>query len=409
MKTIILFLSLLLGIISISCEDASPVEEKKDPNLTKNTQEVIKADNAFGIDLFKEVISKTNPDSNIMISPTSAAMALAMTYNGAAGTTKTAMETALRKEGLTAEEINEVYKSLAEDLTTVDPEVILNIANSIWYRMEYPVLEDFINININYYQAEVNQVDFNDPATVGLINNWVDEKTNHLIPTILNSISPDAVMYLINAIYFKGIWTSEFDPDLTYQGTFHKSETESYTVDMMKQKGVFWYGTNNTFTSVLLPYGNGNYSMTILLPKDDKGCEDIINDLTPENWSAWINAMDTIELTIHLPKFKFAFEDTLNTPLSNMGMGIAFTGAADFSGINPARDIFISKVRQKTFIDVNEEGTEAAAVTIVEMELTAIIDEIRVYVNKPFLFAITEKETQAILFIGKVVIPRYEE
>lgn len=405
---VILTLATILYMVACETRPVDP-EENRIP-VDKSTEELIKSDNEFGIDLYKKLLAYQEDNSNVILSPTSAALALAMTYNGADSTTKTAMEESLKKEGFTAEEINTIYKNLMNGLISVDKKVTLNIANSIWYRDNFYVEQEFINTNQNFYSAEVKALDFGSPSAIDIINNWVEEKTNDKIKDIIKQISPNTVMFLINAIYFNGIWTYEFDEERTENSDFFLSDGSTVKVPTMYLEENLMYSENEIFSSVELFYGAGNYSMIILLPNNDKSTGDIVNELTKETWDDWNNSYNEEEVLVALPKFKFEFEDSLNNPLIDMGMGIAFNpDEADFSKINPDQDIFISMVKQKAYIDVNEKGTEAAAATVVEMELTAIPDKKYFIVSRPFMFVIKEKDTNAIIFIGRVMRPEYEE
>jgi len=406
-----IFIILLIGY---SCEKTK-VEEPgpTEINLTQKGKILVEANNLFGIKLFKEVLKAEEPGENVMISPLSVSLALAMTYNGADGDTKVAMEKILELYGLTVDEINENYKTLIDALASVDPKVLMSIANSIWYKQEFDVEQDFINVNQDYFYAEVSPLDFNDPESVTTINNWVANKTNDKITEILDEIPVDAVMYLINAIYFKGIWKYEFEESNTEEKPFYLSDGTTKDVPMMVQEGSFNYFSNDILQAVEMPYGAGNYSMIILLPQYNKTPDDIIDQLNNDNWNSWLSEFYEAEkIQIHLPKFKFEYKNKLNDELINMDMGIAFDPYnADFSKINSLEQLFISRVIHKSFIEVNEEGTEAAAVTMVEISLTSSGGEtgIHFYVNQPFIFAIKEKYTNTIIFIGKVMEPEYED
>jgi len=405
MKTIIKIMVSVAAILSVAaCEKSTDnVGGNKIP-VDKSTEELVKYDNEFGIDLFKKIIDYQDPDSNVMISPISAALALAMTYNGADNDTKTAMELSLRKEGFTTEEINKMYKDLIAALVSVDPDVTLNIANSIWYRNTFAVEQDFIG---TFYDAEVQALDFGDPSARDIINEWVEEKTNDKIKDIIKEISPATVMFLINAIYFNGTWTYEFDKDYTSDNDFYLSGGGVIQVPTMHLTADIMYAENNLFSAAELFYGDGNYSMVILLPNNGKTVYDIINEFTVDTWDEWTARFSEAKVSVGLPRFKFEFGDSLNKPLTDMGMGVAFDpDEADFSKINSTQQIFISMVKQQAYIDVNEEGTESAAVTVVEMELTAVPGDLIYFtVNRPFLFVIKEKDTNSIIFIGRVMKP----
>ncbi|MBN1788968.1 MAG: serpin family protein [Bacteroidales bacterium] len=410
MKTI-LFTAILMTATLVSCEKNTTETPRifQEIVISKTTADIIQSDNEFGLAMFREVVSADPESDNIFVSPTSIALALAMTYNGAAGETKTAMETALRKEGFTAEEINSSYKSLIDALVSVDPKVLLEIANSIWYRESFTVLQEFVTTNQLYYNAQVSSLDFNDAGAPGIINNWVSDKTHDKINKIVEEISGQTVMYLINAIYFKGIWQTEFKKENTSDGSFYLNSGSPVTLPVMKQTTALRYTSNEVFSMAELPYGQGNYSMLVMLPQNGISADDIVDILTPENWDTWMGELAERNIDLELPKFTFEYKNELNNELEAMGMGIAFSdGLADFSKINGTGQLFISKVLHKSFVEVNEEGTEAAAVTSVEIELTSVGPEPQVtefHVDRPFLFAIRETSTGTILFIGRVNNP----
>ena len=401
----------MCAMMLVSCEkNSEPLPDTPaDLGLNQKTAEMIQTDNAFGIDLFKEILAVDDARKNVFISPTSIALALAMTYNGAEGTTKTEMESVLRKAGFTREEINAGYQSLIKALLSADRRVIMEIANSIWIKQGFDVLPEFVNTNQEYYQAEVNTILFNLQGK-DIINQWVNTQTHGKIAEIVDAIPADAIMYLINAIYFKGAWKYEFDPSNTTPMPFFLADDEEVTADMMMQAGTFNYRGEEKFSMIELPYGRGNFSMVVLLPSSGFSVNDIVPLLTDENWTSWMSGFHTANLDLYMPKFKFEYEIQLNSMLSNMGMPGAFTESADFSGINGFGGIRISRVKHKTFVEVNEEGTEAAAVTSVEMVLTSMPTVPAIFkVDKPFIFAIRETTTGAILFIGKVMDPLAEE
>ncbi|MDP4228561.1 MAG: serpin family protein, partial [Bacteroidota bacterium] len=255
-------------------------------------------------------------------------------------------------------------------------------------------------------------LDFSSPSALTTINGWVADKTKGKIKTIIDQISDETVMYLINAVYFKGSWLRKFDAGKTSNQPFALSDNQSISVPAMVTEGSFDYTSNDLFSSVRMFYGQGNYSMCVLLPNNGKTVDDLINNLTDENWNTWMKSYYSHgDVHILLPKFKFSFEDELKKYLTNLGMGIAFdSDLANFSKINNQARLCISRVKHKSYVDVNEEGTEAAAVTSVEIICTSAGPDQTIYftVNRPFLFVIREEKSNTIIFIGKVMKPVIE-
>ena len=411
MKNKILPLVFIIILMSQSCNINNNDAIDREINLTEKASKLVKADNLFGLELFRNIAASDDSD-NIMISPLSVSLALAMTYNGANGETKHAMGNTLKLNGLSTLDINESYQNLVAALRSLDDKVLLEIANAIYIREGFEVEPDFISNNQNYYDAEVETLDFNSLGSVETINNWVTDKTHQKITRMIDAISPEEIMFLLNAIYFKGIWSKEFNTESTSVFPFALEDGTTKNVEMMCKLDQVDYTKNELFSAVRLPYGKGNYNMYIFLPEYGKSVSDIIDGLSVSNWETWIgNFVQTNDIDIKLPKFKFEYEKKLNAILTDMGMGISFGGNADFTGINREGGLAISFVKHKTFVEVNEEGTEAAAVTIVGIEYTSVgnnPEKIPFMVNKPFLFVLTEKDTEAILFIGKVSKPEYE-
>lgn len=405
--TSILGLILIISLISSCKKNDDNNFSPGNIDLSLKQQSIINNTNDFGIRLFKSLNSNVT-NSNLFISPLSISMALGITYNGSAGTTKTAFEQTLGYTGLDQKDINTTYKTLLDYFPTCDNKVTLDIANSIWYRQDFPVLQGFIDTNKKYFYAQVSPLDFTDPGAKDIINKWVSDNTNNKIPSIINEITPDNVMFLINAVYFKGLFKMTFDKTKTADFPFKLSDGTTKQVLMMNQKASHFFFENSTFKSIELQYSNGRYNMEIFVPKDGSTVEDIINQLSIPNWASWLSSyIKQQEVFVSLPKFKFSYEETLNNSLTDLGLGIAFTVSADFTNINPAGQLYISKVKHKTYVDVNEEGTEAAAVTSVGISVTSVGNPVYFNVDRPFLFMISEKASKSILFIGKVMDPVY--
>ncbi|GAB1453924.1 serpin family protein [Draconibacterium sp.] len=415
MKTLFTFLALSILISVVSCQQENAENDgPKIINLDEKSAQLIEADNAFGLEIFQKLRNESD-DENIMISPLSISVALAMAYNGADGETKTEMEKTLKKNGLTVEEINASYKMLIAALQSVDEKVVFELANAIFYKNGFSVKPDFLNINKNNYHAEVASLDFNSPTAVKTINDWVATKTHDKILSIIDKLSVDDRMVLLNAVYFNGIWTKEFNKEGTKLLNFLKKDDASIEVPMMNKDDKIEYTSNSLFQAVKLPYGKSQYNMIVMLPAQNKNSQNVIDELTADNLKKWGKEFKVEEhVVVTMPRFKFAFETELEDVLKAMGMQKAFSDqTADFSKITGKKDLFISSVRHKSFIDVNENGTEAAAVTSITMTTTSAgpgdtVKKIYFTVDKPFVFAITEKDTGAILFIGEVQNPEYE-
>lgn len=413
MKKAFSFLLIFSLLILNACHqnDDEPGEQKT-IELDEKSAELIEADNTFGFELLQKIRANSD-DENIMISPLSISLALAMAYNGADGNTKTEMEHAMKLNGLTPDQINQSYKMLIKALQSLDEDVVFDIANAIFYADGFPVKNSFLDINHNYYNAEVEALDFASPSALETINNWVADKTNDKIDRILDQLSSEARMVLLNAIYFFGTWTVKFDEDGTQMNRFTTIDGTNIEVPMMTKEDQLEYTSNNLFSAVKIPYGTGQYNMMVMLPAQGESSTDLIDALNTSDWKNWTSDFELKDnMVLTMPRFKFEFETKLITVLKQMGMIDAFSdSSADFSKISDVF-LYISDVIHKTYIDVNETGTEAAAVTAIVFETTSAgpgEDKFYFTVDKPFVFAITEKDTDAILFIGEVQRPEYEE
>lgn len=420
MKRIISVLALTLGMmLLIQCSrntaplkaDQQTIDDNQGVSLSATEKELVAAVKPFGFELFQSLNTET-PDKNVILSPFSVSMALGMTLNGAANATYDSMSAVLGFEGMDNQTINETYRALIEKLTTADAKVLFEIVNSIWYRNGFYVLPEFIEANRTYFDALVQAGNF-DQGTLDSINTWVNEKTHGKIENILDYIDPRDVMYLINAIYFKATWMYQFDKEQTTDDMFYLEDGSKTICKMMTIRENWNYYHDDQIQAVEMPYGDGKFSMIIILPNAGFTASQIIAGLDQQRWAEITSHFAPDSGTIKLPKFKLRFEDVMNDDLKKMGMGIAFNGMqADFSRLNPQTQLFISLVLHKTFIQVDEEGTEAAAVTLVGIRETSIGDEPEeffMYVNKPFIFVIRERANDAILFLGKVTKPEWEE
>lgn len=384
------------------------------PSVSDNLSE---DHNKFGINLLKE-IRQNQGDQNVFISPSSIALALSMVYNGAGGETKLAMEKTLQLQGMSVEKLNQSSANLIQLLTNPDEKVQLAIANCLWGRKGLIFGSEFLADNQKYYSAHLESLDFDLQSSVDTINKWGSDNTRGKITGIVSyPIGPLTVMYLINAVYFKGSWTYEFDKTLTEDKEFNPilggcsggvctegiRENKPNLVPMMKQTGKdFKYQENDLFQAVALPYGtNKRLQMLVFLPEEN--LPSLVEKLTYDNWKKWADGFKEKKGTLLLPKFKMEYENQLKPILSKLGMEIAFTDRADFNKIFPSA--LISEVKHKAYLDISEEGTEAAAVTSVKVGITSIGNGPQPFymeVNKPFLLAIQDSQTGEILFIGTI-------
>lgn len=395
--------SLFLAPFS-SCEKSQIDDDPGDPvniELTAIQKSLVESDNSFSFDIFRHIMKDDTESENIMISPLSISYALSMTLNGANGSTRDSMMNALRYYNLDIDDINNSYKDLTQSLMNVDERVVMEIANSVWVENRLNVKEEFINALKNYFDAEGYQFDISDPGIVDVINKWIEDHTHGKIKDMVDELSDDVVMLLVNAIYFNGKWRYKFDEDQTTDMTFYKKGDTEVMVPMMNQTTTLKVGGTEDLIIAELPYGQGNFVMDVILPQNGNSISDIMPLLNSETWNSWIGELNEREVNIFMPRFKYEYKKGLVDILTSMGMGIAFSGAADFSNISD-QQLFISEVLHQTFIETKEEGTEAAAATVVIMELTSVgpTGPLTISLDRPFLYIIRESSTNAILFMG---------
>ena len=421
MKKLFLYAGLLALLVAAGCKsdgDEPIPEPKPTPGTTVDTTrhitpvvpvelkkaEKVARDNAFTFDLLRAV-RKHSTDANVFISPLSVSMALNMTLNGAAGTTADEMRTALRESGYSTADINAYSRELREALLRADPKTTIGIANAIWYCQGATVKAPFIEANRTYYDAEVQALDFFSPSATATINGWCARKTNNKIKEIVKQVDPTTFMYLINAVYFKGAWTTRFEKKNTRSGDFRRADGSTQTVQMMNLMDTFRYASSNVCDYLEMDYGNHAFSMVIMLPKDGKTTRDVIATMDGKKWADAIQSLTLKEIRVLLPRFKAECEYPMHEHiLPDMGMKLPFNSElADLSGIadiGAFGRLFISSVIHKTFVQVDEEGTEAAAVT--SIDIVGSNESSFFIVDRPFLFVIREKSTGVILFIGEI-------
>jgi len=414
-------ISWIAGVLCIAfwaCNTDNTPEPEPDPvvidpakpiEITVRQGYKVDADNCFSFKIFKEV-SALNGE-NTFFSPLSLNLALGMLYNGASGDTRTEMAEAMGMGDFTETEINEYYQKMSRALLEIDPLTKISIANSIWYRDGFPVKKSFFDINQTYFDAMVKALNFSSPDAAEIINKWCAEKTNDRIKEIIqNPIDDLSVMFLINALYFKSKWQSEFDKKQTKQDDFTLTDNRKIKANMMEQTAAFPYYADQYLQCVEMPYGNDAFSMIAILPKDGTNIEQLIDYLDNTKWQQILANLFPRKIWLKLPRFKIECEMPLNDPVKNTGMQRIFVPhVAEFEHITDVTDLFVSYIKQKTFVEVNEEGTEAAAVTVIGIEATSVgpgPGPIQFFANRPFLYLIKEKSTSAILFIGRMDEPK---
>jgi serine protease inhibitor len=408
--TIFMILSLLFSSCWTPTEPYIHIVSMRE--LTASEKEVVSSANSFGLKLLSKLSELEDENDNIFISPLSISMALGMVLHGARGESQQEMKEVLEFHILSIDEINRSYRGLIDLLPYVDPAVGMLIANSVWYRHTFPVLNEFIETNKKYFDAEVQALDFSKPDASRIMNNWVHKKTNgHIDKIVPDDIDPLTVMYLINAMYFKGDWTNRFDRKDTREADFMLSGGTTKKVQMMQQKSDFRMFISPEVNILELPYGDELFSMILVLPPRGVSIHEFTASITGQKWQDWMSMIPgegRENSTVYLPRFTLEYEKSLPDLLKALGMERAFDPyLADLSGlydqIKEPRNAFISDVMHKTFAEVNEEGTEAAAATSVEVGLLSMPPEFRV--DRPFLMAIRENTSDTILFIGKIVDP----
>lgn len=362
----------------------------------------------FAFDLAKQVNAEEGQAKNVFISPLSLHIALGMILNGANGQTAQEIQKTLHLDAQTLAEANTTYNNLMTNLPKADPRVTLTLANSVWYRNTFSVENSFQELLKQTFNAEVSAQDFTNSATVNTINNWASQQTNGKIPKVIDQIQPDNVMFLLNALYFKGDWQTRFDAAKTIDTPFKLVSDATTNVRMMRLNSQLNRAFRTDYTAFELPYGAARtdgpaYVMTVLLPAESTTADALIDNMNSTEWAQLQKEMTPGMFDIGLPKFTLNYEINLNKALTTMGMPTAFTDRADFTKINAKGGLTLSFVKQNTFVAVDEQGTEAAAVTTGGISVTSA--PLPTLCDRPFVFVIHEKSTGTVLFVGKIADP----
>lgn len=403
------FISLIvLGAMIITiltgCSTLSLGKSQVSYDLSQVDSRFGKSNTQFALDIFKQ-INEENLNQSIFISPFSISSALGMTYNGAKGETSKEMAKALGYDEMDSKALNTSYKNLLAYFENMDSKIQLDINNSIWFKKGETVKSDFLSINQENYNAYIKELDFKDIKAADTINEWIKTSTKGKIDKIIEPPIPDdAIMYLINAIYFKGMWADTFNKKNSFDGIFNTEDGKKENTNMMHRTGKIEYGELDNTKIVRLPYGNGKIAMYAILPKEETKIDDYIKKFSVKDWNMLKDSISKKEnVILQIPSFKLETEiKNMKPSLKALGMKAAFDPSkADFSSIR--ENAFISNIVHKAIIEVNEEGSEAAAVTSVGVETTSMpLDQKEFIAERPFIFMIMDDENGTILFVGKL-------
>jgi serpin B len=389
--------------LALFCEVACSTSQSVPPKPIEISSDFADRTSDFSFEFLKKLHQKENSEKNFFVSPLGLHMALGMLMNGSATSSEQELLKTLKLEGLSIDEINANYLKLIEGLPLVDSKVTNLLANSVWQDVNFKTEQSYLDILKEHFKAELYKENFAQAATVNKINKWASDHTNGKIEKILEEISPDQVMFLINALYFKGDWANQFDTKQTYKTVF-TGLNKSSQVDMMAKIDTFAFADFSNYKITELNYGSGQYSMVFVLPNTGIPLDNIIKNMNTSSWAQDLSKLKVQKIELEVPKLKMEYSIKLNDVLIEMGIPSIFNSAADLSKISPpAGKLKVGFVKQDSFVEIDEKGTEAAAVTTIGIEVTSVPSYPRFVCNKPFLFFIREKSSNTIQFMGKIV------
>ncbi|WP_301110182.1 serpin family protein [Sporosarcina sp.] len=405
----ILSIFIIAVLILASCSGMDENSNKKEVTGTF-TENDYKNQSVPSVKLARELSRRAEPNDggNVFVSPVSLFMALSMLQNGAEGETRKEIITAIQAEDMSPDELNQANASLLDHLQNLETDTVITIANSVWLNDEHTLQTEFKNLLHDYYLAVAEEIDISKSKSADLINKWASESTNGKIDKIVEPPLPDnLVMYLMNVVYFKAAWMYPFSTGATAGGVFHLKDGTETTVPFMNLQESVPYFENDEFQAVSLPYGEGEMAMDIYVPRESVELDTFMDSWTAVNHAAWIGEFEERQGTVMIPKFKIEYEVILNDLLSDLGMQRAFTDQAELGKL-VAEDspLLVSEVKQKTYLSVDENGTEAAAVTSVAVsETSAPAETFVLRADRPFFLTIRDTESDTILFAGKIINP----
>ena len=395
---------MLAAVMLSGCTKDDPAPDNE-VNPVEIPASVSNGTTSFAFD-FIHALQKTQPaEENFFVSPLSLHMALGMLLNGAEKETAEEIQNALKMDAVALADLNAAYKTLINDLPVADSKVSLGLANSVWYRSDFSVESDFQSVLKNSFESEVTGLPFNDAAK-DRINKWASDKTNGKIQKVLDKIQPQQVMFLLNALYFKGDWQTRFDAKKTQDTPFKLENGQSKSVKMMYAESDFKVGAGINYNAVRLPYANGQFNMTLIIPKGQNNVDEVLKGINGEGWSKLNSGMAEQGVTVGLPKFTLDYSAQLKETLQGMGIKRAFEDSAQLTKINKAAELYVDFVKQDAYLGIDEQGTEAAAVTTIGIGLTSAGPEPPRYIcDRPFGLVISENTSNTILFMGRIKNP----
>ncbi|MEO8621322.1 MAG: serpin family protein [bacterium] len=371
--------------------------------LTAGEQKIVNASNEFSFSLFRQ-LNASQKDSNIFASALGASMALGMTMTGASGSTYDQMRSTLGLAATPDSEVSSSYKSLVALINDLDPLADFRAGSSLWYRNDFQLNQSFVDAGLSAYGAQVSALDFASSTSAQTINSWVAAATTGRIPTIVDGVDATQSMVLVNAIYFRGLWRDRFDPIFTTDGVFHGTVGEQ-PAKMMYRVGLMRYYASREFEAVDIPFNNGAFALTVVLPRSGRSLDATAEMFQGGGWSQYTALQRDVGMQLFMPRFRILWDRTLNDDLSALGMRDVFTkNGADFTRISSrGRELSLGAARQKTLIDVTEDGTLPAATQTGPPANASIFFPLIMYVDRSFLFVIHDRLSGTIVFVGKVV------